>query len=782
MPFNRTPMFRIHVPVMLALSIVACTTAPASNPLLNAGALDTGSSLMDPRGNPLLDPRGVPLTGIAQDSGGQSLAGATVQAFAVGAQVAGSSAQLVSNAAGFYRVQTSNLKATADASGKFALTLPPGKYNLEIVSPDGTRKAWQPGVVVRSETPGDIGTVKVLPTGSIAGRLKASDSGVTNLIGAEIFVPGSSYLAKVAMDGTFTLSGIPEGDFTLVGWHPDLGEAHPLEPVKVKSGEVTQAGTLVLVPNIPAIKQLLTGDGMETDNVAPGDVLVIKGEYFGRTTGKRPEIRIQAQAVDEPAEWKDDSLQITVPSGVINGNLEVKVGNYRAKLVPLRILKSISWKSSGVAIQMLAGSQPDLLSHLEVRDSSDQIVEEVRSGERIVRRAPAVRFYLDGDEAHPFPAGKFPALSPGQHTLHGIAGSLKTDGEQVIEVLPADGQLPSPEPTPVAPSPDPGNPPVDPSSAPSATPTPNGFTYRAGYPTRGLFENPAWESYGPPVLSLARSGDGSQIVSSGHELGLRFLSPASGALNLYRPTMELFNSFELGTGDRMVAVGQFATVQFYASNSALATWVTQRSGPAFIHAAFKPGSSDVLGLDDTGRLFRFAQATGQGVLHGTLPVGARFFRVTPDGNQLVVAYADGVKVFNMTTKVVTSLSGNWNVSHLEVLPGGTRFLQADAAGEVAVRQLSDGATIWSKPLGGRVDSLAVSGDGKRFVARVQLDSSSPGFFDFGSSEVTFAAFQVDMGTFLDCWSATSDQLGLAMSNDGSRFFVGGWRGVQAWDF
>jgi plastocyanin len=63
---------------------------------------------------------------------------------------------------------------------------------------------------------------------------------------ATILVFDHPYFTIPELDGTFTLTGLPPGDYTIVGWHERVGERS--ERVRVESGKTTPIALTVPVP------------------------------------------------------------------------------------------------------------------------------------------------------------------------------------------------------------------------------------------------------------------------------------------------------------------------------------------------------------------------------------------------------------------------------------------------------------------------------------------------------------------------------------------------------
>ena len=194
------------------------------------------SGLLDSRANPLVSNNSGSL--VSNHAGGQ------LSAWSVLARAGVSSP-------GMRRTQALT-EAVTDASGRFSLSVPAGRYNVEAVAADGRTKAWQANLSVSSE--GDFQTARLtlLPTGSISGQVSVLESGVTDLLRTRVFIPGSSYVATTTADGKYVLSDVPAGLFTLFAWNPTLADVLVETSVRVEPSNTVDAPQLQLRRPVPA--------------------------------------------------------------------------------------------------------------------------------------------------------------------------------------------------------------------------------------------------------------------------------------------------------------------------------------------------------------------------------------------------------------------------------------------------------------------------------------------------------------------------------------------------
>ena len=761
------------VSLSLVVALAACT-APAASLIpgtqggpSDLGSLSPGSGLLDSRANPLIDSRANPLTGVAQDAAGQTLAGASVRAFPANALALGSEAKLLSNAAASYRtrnarrVQGDEFTVKADASGKFQLALPPGTYNLEIVAVDG-RKAWRPEVI-QAAVAQDVGAVILKPTGSIVGKLRSSDPGVTNLLGAEVFVPGSSYLAKVLEDGTFSLTGVPEGEFRLVGWKAGRGEAYLSEAVKVTSGAETRVDGLELRPNVPVIGPVQTAEGESTDNAAPGSIIQIEGERFGRSTGEPIKVRVQGQPVPSLEVHEDHRLRFSVPDDAQNGTIEVEVGNYAAYKRGFRILRSVAWKGSVTRVDVRQGQTvPDLLAALEVLDSSGvEVKQDTSSG----RHAPYVRFRV-GDRP-PFPAGAFPDLPLGSHVLRTVAGNLPEATVSLLVLAPGSVAPPAPSP---APSQDPLPSPSPIVASPSPAPL-----YVPGILTRGN-DAPVWEKVGNAFIVCDVDSTGRALVQRNGGSNLQFLGTDGLPLAQWAAAGILSSVNLEDSGNRALLGTAQGQVRLVDARTGLASWIQASDTMVrIVGANFRAAADEAVTLDAFGGLVR--RFLNNGAVKAEFNVSApRAIRLSSDGTRAFVLTAFGVSVVQLTDGQVIETMSSLGARALEVLPASGEFLLA-IGDEVRRMVAGQDEAIQTWDLGGTVTALAVSSDGNRVLAAVEDSESAR------SGETTVACFNLGTGDFVDSWRHPGKIIKIRFTQDGKRFVVMGDRGIiQTWKF
>ncbi|MEB3300180.1 MAG: hypothetical protein VKO21_11935 [Candidatus Sericytochromatia bacterium] len=115
------------------------------------------------------------------------------------------------------RLQSARLTATTAADGTFVLRpFNQGTYDLEAVA-SSTEMVWLGGVTYEGTTP-EIGALALRPTGIVTGRLTAPEQPtVTEFEGVDVFIPGSTYLAKADKSGRWTTALGPDGHVYVAG-------------------------------------------------------------------------------------------------------------------------------------------------------------------------------------------------------------------------------------------------------------------------------------------------------------------------------------------------------------------------------------------------------------------------------------------------------------------------------------------------------------------------------------------------------------------------------------
>jgi len=148
------------------------------------------------------------------------------------------------------------LKAVADSSGNFKIdAVQPGTLIIYAVSADisalnltGSAQFGVkfPEIVVRDKETSDLGQGEMKPTGGITGSVAfLNNPNNLSALGSDVFVPGTSFIAKSDDQGRFALSGLPEGTYKINALHSGFAVA-TIDAVQVVSGQVVDVGDVIL--------------------------------------------------------------------------------------------------------------------------------------------------------------------------------------------------------------------------------------------------------------------------------------------------------------------------------------------------------------------------------------------------------------------------------------------------------------------------------------------------------------------------------------------------------
>lgn len=142
---------------------------------------------------------------------------------------------------------------------------------------------------------------------------------VTDFEGVDVFIPGSSYGAKADRAGNWSLTGVPEGRFTLVAQKPGLGRAATYD-VQVSAGGVTKVSSLGLSLNMPTIT------GLSVPNGAKGTEFIVYGTNFGASAGTTLQLTLNGALLTAVRRVSDNELRFVVPTKSLSGPVVVLVG------------------------------------------------------------------------------------------------------------------------------------------------------------------------------------------------------------------------------------------------------------------------------------------------------------------------------------------------------------------------------------------------------------------------------------------------------------------------
>lgn len=188
-----------------------------------------------------------------------------------------------------------------DSDGNYVITdVPVGLYTLYAATQDSTQKVVTTNVNVVA---GNITTVKDLlltGTGKISGKVLIDGTENGNL-GVTVFIPRTSYSATTADDGSFIISDVPEGTYALAVQKDFCTKIWKTEPIAVKTGETTDAGSFKSITSAEITKDYKDGLNGKDGNDGKDGISIIWLGYF------------------------EDSSEITVPE-IMNAYFNTKDG------------------------------------------------------------------------------------------------------------------------------------------------------------------------------------------------------------------------------------------------------------------------------------------------------------------------------------------------------------------------------------------------------------------------------------------------------------------------
>ena len=124
----------------------------------------------------------------------------------------------------------------------------------------------------------DNGIVQIKKSANVKGSVTTSDG--SSLLGIDIYVPGTSYMAKSDVDGSFTITGLPDGEYRIVAEKYGYITAYS-EPFTVLTNEseetvIELSSTLSLVPGTGTIQGSITYEGSTSSTYRPVTVYIQK--------------------------------------------------------------------------------------------------------------------------------------------------------------------------------------------------------------------------------------------------------------------------------------------------------------------------------------------------------------------------------------------------------------------------------------------------------------------------------------------------------------------------
>ncbi|MDB5100966.1 MAG: hypothetical protein JWM80_5387 [Cyanobacteria bacterium RYN_339] len=391
--------------LLAAVCLAGCTTPvarPATTPRASASPVvtaatpaPTGTAAPSPTPGPLLSTLGQ-VVGLD----GKPAAGVVVRGFLLsdqgGAVIANNGAGIVSNNAGSYALLAAEpLETKTDADGRFTITAPAGQpINVEAAQSDDVK------AIKQNVTKTDGLTLQLAFTGTLAGQVTAK--GVSDLSGVDVFIPGTSYLAKTDDHGGYRITNVPVGTFTLYGRGKGVGKGR-VDGVEVKAKATASAPDLVLTPVVPTVTAVAPA------NAGPGATVTITGTQFGATTGETFEVRFEGTAATQPKRKDDHTIEAVVPAGATTGGITVTLDGISSAPSPFTVLKGLAFGPNAGYLP-LGFAQPFGFIAL---DTGDQLVEK-----------PALAWKSDAAAITVDDQGLVKAAVEGKATLTARSGSV----------------------------------------------------------------------------------------------------------------------------------------------------------------------------------------------------------------------------------------------------------------------------------------------------------------------------------------------------------------------
>lgn len=383
---------------------------PAANVAVKAYLVsDLGSGLLTENGSGVVSNNSGNLitdhgSGVVSNNAGNIIANHAGGFFLLADAAASGAEATASGAATVTGPSTAILTTVTDAHGVFSLSLPAGQQaNVEAVQSEAVK-------AIAQRVAGTDGlSLQLAYTGAIAGHVKSNAA--KDLTGVDVFIPGTSYDAKCAPDGSYTISNVPVGSFTLVAMHTGLGKG-AVDGVKVAPQAVNPAPDLNLVIKPPVIT------GVTPANGGPGSSVTITGHDFGFTDGSTFAVHFGGATASNPARQDDGTIIATVPAGATTGDLVVEVDGIQSQPSPFTALASVTFPPNPGYLPLGFNQPFPALTF----DNSGKLVA-----------SPALKWASDGPAITADAKGQVKAVAAGKATLTATSGN--TSASQAYTVV-----------------------------------------------------------------------------------------------------------------------------------------------------------------------------------------------------------------------------------------------------------------------------------------------------------------------------------------------------------
>ncbi|HEY9898636.1 MAG TPA: Ig-like domain-containing protein [Pantanalinema sp.] len=363
-------------------------------------------------------------TGKVLDLAGKPAANVQVKGYLVSNNAAG----IVSNNASGYRTLAGGpIEARTDSKGNFALSNPEGRdLNIEAILQDDIKAIT---MAVSSASPKV--ELKLAYTGRIVGTVKTEPS--KNMLGVDVFIPGTGYVAKADDAGNYEIPNVPPGEFRVVGMHTDMGRGEAPK-VAVTSKQVTRAPEILLDFKVPKLAAL------SPDNGGADQVVTITGQDFSVSLGKKPQVLfngIQAQVLEE----SDTTLKVKVPElSTPTAQVLVKSAGFDSGTKTFKVIKTLDIfpQPQENAAKDATASVPDE-DYLAFNLSRRYVVRALDPAGAIVPNASVTWSSLVPQLATIDANGKLQGLNQGAATVKASSGNV--EGQLVVRLLPQLSKL-----------------------------------------------------------------------------------------------------------------------------------------------------------------------------------------------------------------------------------------------------------------------------------------------------------------------------------------------------
>jgi len=173
-------------------------------------------------------------------------------------------------------IERSSIETITDKDGSFTLNnVPAGNHAVvaEKASNSGENFKLRKEITIKTGETLDLKSLLIKKTGVIFGMVKLENK--TSVLGTDVFISGSTIIAKTDEEGNFTILDVPEGKHTISATKVGYKNIDVVDII-VESGKGTQVPTITLIEDKEALKRggILTGNITANDNKPLGEVTI----------------------------------------------------------------------------------------------------------------------------------------------------------------------------------------------------------------------------------------------------------------------------------------------------------------------------------------------------------------------------------------------------------------------------------------------------------------------------------------------------------------------------